>query len=282
MTAAPLVSVVIVTRNREQLRARAVRSVVEQTYRPLELVIVDNASCEPVVPPPCDIPVRVHRNDSPLTASRNRNVGVDLATGEFVCFLDDDDYYLPQKIARLLEARGSREWVYANTQMLGAGALPIGLCTGPPVLNKLMRSRYVHLNSILVPRSILQQIRFDENMTTYEDIDFVFRLLRVHSATHCDCVVAVWNRDGRSDQLTQRKLRRSFANWLILCRKFAREIEGDELLARFYFHRMMLLSAACVHPLEAFKFLSRLLVFGYWRPLLHAERRRSLSGPGTS
>lgn len=282
MTVPPLVSVVIVTRDREQLLGRAVQSVVEQTHRPLELVIVDNASRHPLRAPTCDVPVRVYRNETAQTASRNRNVGVDIATGEFVCFLDDDDYYLPPKIARLLECRGSADWVYANTQMLGAGAAPIGICAGPPVLKKLMRSRYVHLNSILVPRSILQQIRFDQNMTTYEDIDFVFRLLRAHSATHCDCVLAVWNRDGRGDQLTQRKLRRSFANWLVLCRKFAVEIEGDEHLARFYFHRMMLLSAVCLHPLKVFEFLSRLLVFGYWRPLLHAERRRRLSGPGTS
>lgn len=256
------VSVVIVTRNRGQLLQRAIDSVIAQDYRPIELVIVDNASDARPAIDAGDLAVTRHRNTSMLSASKNRNIGISLSTGEFVCFLDDDDIYLPGKISRLVALMGSHHVAYGNTRMQGPGGESMGICAGPPDLPSLMLWRYLHLNALMVRRSVLQSIRFDEDMTTYEDVDFVFRLLRSHRAAHCDDVLAVWHRDGRPDQLTARNWGRARANWLILCERFSPEINAHPMLARLYYRKMFLLAALRFQPFEALRFFTRFMRFG--------------------
>ena len=103
-----LVSVVLPTRNRPDALGSALRSVLEQTYTRLEVVVVDDAS-EPDVAEVVDRAAG-HDNRVVLTrlerrsgAARARNVGLERASGELVAFLDDDDAWLPSKVSRQLE-----------------------------------------------------------------------------------------------------------------------------------------------------------------------------------
>ncbi|WP_276271741.1 glycosyltransferase family 2 protein [Haloarcula litorea] len=102
-TASPLVSVVIPTYYRNDALPDAVRSVLEQTHEPVEVIVVDDsgeAHAEPVV----------ERFDGveyvPLPENRGSNgarqAGLDRATGEYVHLLDDDDRMRPAKLARQL------------------------------------------------------------------------------------------------------------------------------------------------------------------------------------
>jgi glycosyltransferase involved in cell wall biosynthesis len=261
--ARPLVSVIIVTRNRGALLQRAVDSVVAQPHRPLELVIIDNASDQPVSVQAADLAVTMRRNDRMLSAAVNRSLGIDAARGELICFLDDDDYYTPAKMETLLTAIEGQDMAYGNTQMLGPdGAL--GLCVGPPGLTDVMLSRHIHLNSLMIRRSFLGDLRFDPEMTTYEDVDFVFRLIQKGPAiVHCDTVLAVWNCDRRPDQLTNRNYKRAHKNWKILCDRFAPEIRASKALARFYLKKMFLLAVIELHPIQAWVSFFRWVRFGY-------------------
>lgn len=103
-----LVSVVLPTRNRPDALASALRSVLEQTYARLEVVVVDDASESDVA----DVVERVAGADGRVVlirlenrtgAARARNLGLERASGELVAFLDDDDVWLPSKVGRQLE-----------------------------------------------------------------------------------------------------------------------------------------------------------------------------------
>ena len=102
----PLVSVVIPTYDRPQYLKRAVRSVVEQTYPAIELVVVDDSSPIPAAETLNGIDtdgiskVDCIRHDENRGANAARNTGIRHATGEFVSFLDDDDQWLPEKVSR--------------------------------------------------------------------------------------------------------------------------------------------------------------------------------------
>jgi glycosyltransferase involved in cell wall biosynthesis len=110
-TSAPrpgLVSVVVPTygRNADRFRA-AVESVAQQTYDPIELVVVDD-SPDAVSAPLDDAglgldAVRCIRDGDHEGPAGARNTGIDAARGEFVAFLDDDDRWLPSKVARQVE-----------------------------------------------------------------------------------------------------------------------------------------------------------------------------------
>lgn len=99
----PTVTVVIPTRNRPEMLIRALRSVGAQTYRGFETLVVDDGSAPPLdaAPFPFDLPrLRVLRHEIPRGAAAARNRGIAEARGRFVAFLDDDDEWLPEKLAK--------------------------------------------------------------------------------------------------------------------------------------------------------------------------------------
>ena len=98
------VSVVIPTRNRADLLRKALDSVFSQTYPPMEIIVIDDASQDSRayagVDALLDSRVRYVRNERPLGPSGARNAGIHLASGELVAFLDDDDEWLPEKLEK--------------------------------------------------------------------------------------------------------------------------------------------------------------------------------------
>lgn len=102
-----LVSVYIPTKNRLTLLKRAVYSVLGQTARNIELIVVsdgsNDGSCEFVNSIVSDITVRLIHNEQSVGACVARNQALEIATGNFVTGLDDDDFFMPHRIERFLE-----------------------------------------------------------------------------------------------------------------------------------------------------------------------------------
>lgn len=110
---APRFSVVIPTRDRPEGLARAVASVLDPSGPDVEVVVVDEASTPPAREALArwrdDPRIRVLRHDAPVGAAEARNAGIGVARGSWFAFLDDDDTFLPGKLARVaseLEAVG--------------------------------------------------------------------------------------------------------------------------------------------------------------------------------
>lgn len=103
----PLVTVVTVTRNRGNLIGRCVSSILNQTYRNIEHIIVDGASednTEEVVKSFKDPRVKYFKRDVENAGQLEcYDFAFENCEGEYLCFLDDDDEYLPTKIERQVE-----------------------------------------------------------------------------------------------------------------------------------------------------------------------------------
>ncbi|NJN86284.1 MAG: glycosyltransferase [Leptolyngbyaceae cyanobacterium SL_7_1] len=99
----PLLSIIIPTHNRPHLLPRAVESALAQTLESIEVIVVDDASTEPVQLP--DHPrLRVIRLETSHGGAGARNVGTAAAQGRWVTYLDDDDRLLPHMAALSLAA----------------------------------------------------------------------------------------------------------------------------------------------------------------------------------
>jgi len=104
--AKPLVTVIIPTFNRASIVGRAIRSVLGQTYPNWELFVVDDASTdgtEREVRRYSDERIKYIRHQQNQRVSAARNTGIRSARGEYVSFLDDDDEWLPEKLAKEVE-----------------------------------------------------------------------------------------------------------------------------------------------------------------------------------
>ncbi|WP_050033757.1 glycosyltransferase family 2 protein [Halorubrum halophilum] len=105
-----LVSVVLPTYGRPEFLVDAVESVDSQSYGPIEIVVVDDHSPDPIEPRLEDVSVgenrtlRCIRHEENRGASAARSTGIEASEGEFIAFLDDDDYWLPSKVERQVKA----------------------------------------------------------------------------------------------------------------------------------------------------------------------------------
>lgn len=101
------VSIIIPTYNRAALLVRAIHSVLRQSYRDFELIIVDDCSSDrtrEIVSAICDRRIRFIRREQNGSAAAARNTGIRAAAGELVCFLDDDDEYVPEFLEKVTSA----------------------------------------------------------------------------------------------------------------------------------------------------------------------------------
>lgn len=103
----PKVSVIIPTYNRAHLIGRAIKSVLNQTYKDFEIIIVDDGSTdktEEVVKDFKDERVRYIRREKNKGGSAARNTGIKAARGEYIAFQDSDDEWLPEKLEKQMKA----------------------------------------------------------------------------------------------------------------------------------------------------------------------------------
>lgn len=114
--AEPKVSVIIPTYNRPQLIGRAIKSVLDQTYKNIEIVVIDgdptgatSGALEPLVKEHPGVVIdfvfkQLPRTNTPqdmANIARNRNAGIRIAKGKYIAALDDDDYWPdPKKIEK--------------------------------------------------------------------------------------------------------------------------------------------------------------------------------------
>ncbi len=121
----PRVSVVVPTANRPTMLARALASVRAQTFTDWELLVIDDGDRETaadIAAAQNDTRIRYVRHDPPRQGGgAARNTGIQHAVGEMIAFLDDDDYWLPEKLERqvalLADTPDNLGFVYSSVRV---------------------------------------------------------------------------------------------------------------------------------------------------------------------
>ncbi|MCK5112372.1 MAG: glycosyltransferase family 2 protein [Thermoplasmatales archaeon] len=101
------VSVIIPTYNRPDFLKKAIKTVLNQTYKNLEILVIDDASTadnQKIINNFNDNRIIYFKNKTRRGASYSRNVGIKNAKGKFIAFLDDDDEWMPEKIEKQVES----------------------------------------------------------------------------------------------------------------------------------------------------------------------------------
>lgn len=103
----PLVSVVIPTYRRPQLLRVALRSVRDQSFRDVEVIVQDNASPDDIAAVVAEFPelaIAFYRNERPISQTANLTTAMRRATGKYLAVLADDDRWKPEFLARMVAA----------------------------------------------------------------------------------------------------------------------------------------------------------------------------------
>jgi glycosyltransferase involved in cell wall biosynthesis len=207
---APLVSVIIPTYNRADLVQEALASVKAQTYRDFEVVVVDDGGTDGT----SEVlsawrEIRVLRHPSPRGVAAARNTGVAAARGQWLAFLDSDDLWLPEKLARqifwlegqpeLLICQTEETWVRRgvrvnkpSTHRKVAGSIFL------PSLRRCMISP----SAVILHRRLFENHGgFDATLPAAEDYDLWLRLTWRYEVGLVDEPLVI-KRGGHPDQLS--------------------------------------------------------------------------------
>lgn len=202
-----LVSVIITTHNRLTLLQRAINSVYSQTYKSIELIVVDDASTD-------DTPLFCQKQSfryvyiSPKESKGGnyaRNQGIRLAKGTYIAFLDDDDYWLPTKIERQVELIKEKncELVYCakrleilkDNKIEYVDVFPISLNSGD-LSKRILYTVVATTSDILVTRQALFDVGlFDENLRFWQEYELTIRLAQRNSFYFVDEILCIYRID---------------------------------------------------------------------------------------
>lgn len=201
----PLVSIIMPNYNNGQYLAEAIESVQNQTYTNWELVIVDDGSKDNSVDviqkyAAGDQRIRLLVNATNKGVSASRNEGLKVGKGDFICFLDSDDIFLPNKLAdqvACLLQNSSLDLVYAN-QLVGDEKLNVidkNEYFVPSIeLREFMSIRNLFSPiSVMLRRELVEKVGgFDTRLIGGEDWDYWIRCSEKTAFYHIQKTVAMY------------------------------------------------------------------------------------------
>jgi len=183
----PLVSVVIVTYNRSIFLVRAAQSVLCQTYKNLELIIIDDASSddtESAVKSLNNDRVQYFRNEITLKAQGSRNRGIKESKGDYIAFLDDDDEWIYNKLEKQMPLFKQSEltgFVYCGSNYVinetGQVLKRIIPTYKGDVRDEILKTNILSSCTPVIKKSLFEKASiFDENLLSSQDWDMWIRL----------------------------------------------------------------------------------------------------------
>jgi glycosyltransferase involved in cell wall biosynthesis len=224
--AGPLVSVVVPTYNRAHLVCEAIGSALAQTYRNVEVLVVDDGSTDGTrqalerrfgADPRMRVVAQEHGGPGPA-----RNLGIRSTRGSLIAFLDSDDLWLPEKLARQvaqLRARPRAALSFCDARLEDAGSdgetrFRTKGFRGDTSLAEMVAINFAMCTSTtLVRRSVLDDLgAYDESLPCAQDWDLWIRVLARYPVVALDEVLAVIRR--RPDSISRTRELEKWQSWL--------------------------------------------------------------------
>lgn len=178
-----MVSVIIPAYNRENTIERAVMSVLNQTYKDLELIVVDDCSKDNTVGVLKSIKddrlkiIELEKNSGACVA---RNVGIENAQGDYIAFQDSDDEWLLDKLEKQMAIfeKEKVDLVFCAFNRFGLGEdltypkLPEGIVER----KVLLEDSRISTQTLIGKKECFENIKFDPEMPRLQDYDITIRL----------------------------------------------------------------------------------------------------------
>lgn len=189
-----MVSVIMPAYNAEKTIRDSVRSVIDQTVKDLELIVIDDGSADGTVDilselANTDSRIRFFQNEKNSGASFTRNRAVELAEGEWIAFLDSDDIWHPEKLERqlaLVDNDPDMVICYTASSFIDDGGKPYGYVM-PAVerltYNMLLRRNLMSCSSVMIRSSVMKNIKMPSDKM-HEDYYVWLAVLREYGVAY--------------------------------------------------------------------------------------------------
>jgi glycosyltransferase involved in cell wall biosynthesis len=216
----PLVSVIVRTKDRPKLLKKALASIAGQTYRPIEVVLVNDGGCdldvEKLKSVLGDVSLNYQRLEKNTGRAHAGNVGIENTKGKYVGFLDDDDEFYPEHVSVLAALLYQIDFkvVYSNSEIVFTGYDPESgefvekekrlFSSRDFVYEELFVGNYIPLISLLFNKEVLRFAEgFDEAFDLYEDWDLLIRTGQKYPFYHVSRITSRYIQWSKELQIAQ-------------------------------------------------------------------------------
>lgn len=200
------VSVTVLTYNRARLVTEAIDSILNQTFRDFEVIVVDNYSSdntESVVRSYTDERIRYFKNQNDGFIGVNRNYSIEKSRGEYIAFLDDDDLWLPEKLEKQIELLDSDRrlgLVYSDIFIMDSNGdfrkHPYSHSIEPLrgyVFNQLLQANFIPMPAVVVRGEVLDKVGgFNPKYKICLDYDLWLRIARSYPIDYVEQPLATF------------------------------------------------------------------------------------------
>lgn len=196
MITRPFVSIVIPSFNSSKYIERALGSLCEQTYKKFEVIVVDDNSADVdsleriIFLYEKKLSIRLIKNNEKKNASFSRNVGANLAKGEYICFLDADDVFAFNKIEIQTRIMGYHDLQWSYTKLFHckySELSDVEKCKIKPkkgLYKDLSFYDYIFLHqgviqtsTLMIRRDLIEFVQFNESIPRHQDYEYCFNLI---------------------------------------------------------------------------------------------------------
>jgi GT2 family glycosyltransferase len=215
----PMVSIIVRTKDRPRLLKRALQSIVAQTYRPIEVVLVNDGGCEldieEIIIMLGDVSLNYIRLETNTGRAHAGNIGIENAKGEYLGMLDDDDELYPDHIATLavmlLNGPNMIAYADAETVFMELDADGNFIEKGKQLSYRhdftpevFFIQNYIPFMCLLFDRKVFSTIRLNESFDLFEDWDLLLRLSQKYRFTHISKITSKYNQWSDESQINRR------------------------------------------------------------------------------
>lgn len=241
----PMISVVIPTFNREKTIKYCLDSVKNQTYKNLEIIIVDDGSSDKtveIVEAYDDSRINCIKLSGNKGAQAARNTGIIHSKGDWIAFLDSDDEWLPNKLTQQIELVGKAQvdvvycecFVKKNEEYTLFGMKGLN----GDIYKDLLFGPEPMFQGLLVKKSCLESIGYlDENVPSYQEWDTSIQLAKMFKFAYCSEPFFIYHL--HEGETISKNIKRGFDGMKYIVDKYADEMEwygGASLMHRYYSH----------------------------------------------
>ena len=239
--AKPLVSVIIPTKDRPEMLAQAVQSVLNQTFPDIEIIVINDGGIDVqniLTSLNSKGNILYLKHDQNLDRSAARNTGIHAASGKYIAYLDDDDTYYPNHLETLVRFLENSEYKVAYTDAVMAeqpkqdGKYVTTNRSVPYSFDfdsdKILVNNFIPILCLMHEKSCLDETgAFDVNLGTHEDWDLLIRLSRKFSIAHIKETTCefVWRNDGSTT--TSKNRSDFFRTREIIYNKYTQYVQGN-------------------------------------------------------
>lgn len=206
----PLVSIIMNCFNGEKYLLQSINSVLEQKYKNWELIFWDNKSTDnskKILQSKNDSRFKYFYSEDHTSLYKARNLAIEKTSGDYLTFLDTDDYWLPNKLMDQINLINEKNpgviygnlWVYSDQKNKKKILFKKKLYEGN-IFNKLVEDYSIGITTVMIKKTLFLEIdkKFDERFNHIGDFDLMLRLSKITSFAALQHPTAVYRAHGKN------------------------------------------------------------------------------------